>query len=182
MSLNNTSRGYGWLSIGLHWIVAAGVIVMFAIGLRAGALGEAGDRAGRSEAMGWHIAIGSVLVLLILPRLIAHYTQRQPEPLAQHKALNALASITHHLLLVALLIMIVSGPLAVWSGGRPLNFAGVLPIPSPFAERNQAVHELAEQLHLVGRVALFFLIPIHVIGALKHIFTARTFRMLKPES
>ena len=182
MSAENTASGYGWLSIGLHWLTAAGVLLMFSIGLRADALGEAGDRAGRAEAMGWHIGVGSVLVLFLAWRIVSHYTQRQPDPLPQPALLNLVAALTHHGLLLALLILIVSGPLAVWSGGGPINVAGVLPLPSPFAERNDAVHEAAEQAHAIGRYMLYGLVPVHILGAMKHLLQARRFRMLKPQA
>lgn len=170
MSLKNTKTGYSWYTIALHWIAVVGILIMFTIGLRADALGEAGDRAGRGEAMGWHIAIGSVLVLILVVRVLNHYLQKQPEDPPQPKPLNLIASLTHHGLLIAILILGVSGPLAVWSGGNAINFAGVLPIPSPFADRHDGIHELAEQGHAVGRYMLYVLIPLHVLGALKHLF------------
>jgi cytochrome b561 len=170
MAMTNTKSGYGLISITLHWIAAIGVILMFAIGLRADALGEAGDRAGRGEAMGWHVAIGSVLAIFLITRIVAHYTQKQPEDPPQPKYLNVIANLNHHLLLLGILVLVISGPLAIWSGGRPINFAGVLPIPSPFAERNDAVHEFAEQAHAVGRYMLYVLIPLHLLGVLKHVF------------
>jgi cytochrome b561 len=76
-------------------------------------------------------------------------------------------------LLLGILIQIISGPLAVWSGGRAINVFDVFSIPSPFAERNQGIHEIAELMHAVGRWALIVFIGLHVLGALKHIFIDR---------
>jgi cytochrome b561 len=179
----NTKSGYGLITISLHWIAVIGIAVMFLIGWRADELGEAGDRAGRIEAMGWHIAIGSVLALILIARIAQHYLQKQPVPPAQPRALNIISSLTHNLLLLAILILIVSGPMAIWSNGGSVKFAGMWPIPGPFAEKNEGLHELFEQAHAVGRYALYVLIPLHLLGVLKHVFIDKDgvlMRMLAP--
>lgn len=182
MSLTNTQRGYGWLSIALHWIAVVGILTMFWFGLNADWAGEAGDRAARRAWMGLHISTGATLAAIFALRIVAHYAQRQPDAPPQPKPLNLLASATHHLLLLALLVLIVSGPLAVFSGGNAINVWGVFEIPSPTGE-NDALHEFAEAAHAVGRYMLYGLIPLHVLGVLKHVFIDRDntlSRMLTP--
>lgn len=173
MSLANSAKGYGLLSIALHWLGAAAVIAMLVIGLQADWAGEAGDRARRSELLGVHIALGASVALLILARIAAHYLQRQPEPTPQPRVLNLVSKAVHHLLLLALVLLFISGPMAVWSGARDISVFGAFAIPSPFAERNEGVHEIAEQIHAVGRYMLYVLIPLHVLGALKHLVIDR---------
>lgn len=168
MQWANTKAGYGWASIILHWAAFFAVIAMFWTGLAAAAAGDAGDRAARGAYMGLHISIGASVALILLARVLASYAQPKPAPLKQAAWLNTLATGVHHLLLLALLIQIVSGPLAVWSGGRAIGVFDLFEIPSPFAQENEAIHEAAETAHLVGRVLLFFLIPIHILGTLKH--------------
>jgi cytochrome b561 len=59
----------------------------------------------------------------------------------------------------------------------------VFSIPSPFAARNQGVHEFAELMHAIGRWAHCRAISLHVLGALKHAFIDRDGvlrRMLAP--
>jgi cytochrome b561 len=185
MQWSNTKSGYGWLSIALHWFAALGVLLMLTIGLRADALGEAGDRAGRAAAMGWHISVGATLIVFLLARIIAHYAQPQPEAPPQPRALNLLSSATHNLLLLAILLLILSGPMAVWTGGRAINVWNVISLPSPFAARNEGAHELAETVHAVGRYMLYVLIPLHLIGVAKHVFIDKDGvlgRMLSPKA
>lgn len=184
MQLTNTDKGYGWASILLHWLAAIGVLTMLAIGLRADALEEAHDHAGHIAFMGWHISIGASLLVIALLRVFAHYAQRQPDPPAQPPPLRIIARATHHLLLLAILILFVSGPLTVWSGGRPIRIWDAIALPSPFAARNEGVHEFAENLHAVGRYMLYVLVPLHVAGALKHLLIDRDTvfkRMLVPQ-
>lgn len=169
MTWTNTKDSYGWLAIALHWIAAFGVIAMFASGLAADAAHEQGDRATFVARMGLHISIGATLFAFFAARIILHYTQPTPVKPVQANWLNVLATAVHHLLLLGILIQIVSGPLAVWSGGRAINIFGIVALPSPFGARVESVHEFAETLHLVGRATIFITLPIHVLGALKHL-------------
>lgn len=185
MSLMNTQDRYGWLTIALHWIAGFGVIAMFATGIQAYLAEEAGDRAARGAAMGLHISIGATLFVFFLARVALHYAQARPEKPAQSKLLNTLSTIVQHALLLAILIQIVSGPLAVWSGGRDIHAFDLFTLPSPFAERNEGVHEFAEVLHVIGRLTILLLLPLHVLGALKHLMLDRDgvfSRMLWPRA
>jgi cytochrome b561 len=164
----NTQRGYGWLSIALHWLAAVAIVFMLWSGFSADFAEDAGDREGRAALMRLHIGFGASVLLLLLARVVASYAQPRPAPPEQAPALKLAAALTHQALLAAILIQIISGPLAVWSGGRPINVFDWFAIPGPFAERNEGVHEFAELLHAIGRWSLVALISLHVLGALKH--------------
>lgn len=183
MQWTNTKSGYGWLSIGLHWLAAIAIIIMIVTGFRADWAGDAGDRAARSMLMGWHISLGATFALILLARVFASYAQPRPTAPEQAPALKFLSNATHQVLLLAILLQVISGPLAVWSGGRAINVFDIFSIPTPFAERNQGVHEIAELLHGIGRWALVGAIALHVVGALKHAIIDRdgvVARMLRP--
>jgi len=183
MQWTNDKRGYGWLSIALHWVAAAIIIIMLITGFRADMAGEAGDREARAMLMGWHISIGAAFALVLLARVVASYAQVRPAPPEQAPTLKFLSSATHQLLLIAILIQVISGPLAIWSGGRAINIFDIVSIPSPFADRNQGVHEIAEVLHAIGRWMLIALISLHIAGAVKHALIDRDGvlrRMLAP--
>jgi cytochrome b561 len=183
MQWKNDSRTYGWLAIGLHWLAAIAVFVMLYLGFSAEMAEEAGDREARAALMGLHISFGVTFALILLARVVSSYVQPRPAPVEQAPALQFVARVTHQLLLIAILIQVVSGPLAVWSGGRPINVFSLFAIPGPFAERNEGVHEIAEVLHAIGRWMLIVLISVHVLGALKHVVIDRDGvmrRMLAP--
>jgi cytochrome b561 len=180
----NSREGYGWLSIVLHWLAAIAVIVMLATGFRADMAGDAGDREMRAALMGLHVSFGAAFALVLLARVLASYAQPRPSPPEQAPALKFMASATHQILLLAILIQVISGPLAVWSGGRAINIFDVVSIASPFAERNDGVHEFAEVMHAIGRWTLVVAIALHVAGALKHAMIDRDGvlqRMLAPK-
>lgn len=179
MQLHNTSESYGWVAIGLHWAIAAGVVAMFAIGLTA----AGAPREARGAIMGWHISVGFFVLLLVLVRTYWSLTQPKPIPPPQGQLLNSLAFMVHWTLLAGVLLLVFSGPLAVLSGGRDISVFGVLTIPTPFAERNDGVHEAAEVAHAIGRAVVFFGLLIHVIASLKHLVIDRDgvfSRMLRP--
>jgi cytochrome b561 len=183
MQWTNSKDGFGWLSIALHWTAAIAVILMFVTGFRADMAAEAGDRAARAALMGWHIGLGASFFLILLLRVVSSYAQPRPTPPEQTPLLKFLSAATHQVLLLGILIQIISGPLAIWSGGRAINVFDVFSIPSPFAERNESIHEIAELMHAVGRWALIVFIGLHVLGALKHVFIDRDGimrRMLAP--
>lgn len=179
----NTKDGYGWIAIALHWVAVLAIVLMLVIGFRAEQLAEAGDRAGRAAAMGWHIGIGTMLWLVLFARVLSSWLQPKPTPVEQPPHFMWLARATHQLLLVAILIQLISGPLAVWSGGRAINVFDMFALPSPFSERNQAIHELAEVLHGIGRWAIIVLGTLHIVAVIKHTFFDRDRvlqRMLAP--
>lgn len=167
MQITNSERSYGLLSIGLHWLGAIGVILLLVIGLQADWAGEAGDRARRAELMAWHISVGVTFAAVLLARVVSHYGQKQPTPVPQPRAMVFVSKGVQHMMLLAVVLLVISGPMAVWSAGRALNVWDAFSIPGPFAERNEAVHETAETIHAIGRYMLYVLIPLHILGALK---------------
>ena len=179
----NSKTGYGWVSIALHWLAAIAVFAMLFTGFNADFAGEAGDRAKRAMFMGWHISLGASFALVLLARVFASYAQPRPTPPERAPLLKFLSSATHQILLIAILTQVLSGVLAVWSGGRAINVFDVISIPSPFAERNQGAHEIAEVIHAIGRWTIVGALTLHVLGTLKHAMIDRDGvlqRMLAP--
>ena len=173
MQWGNTSKTYGWAAIILHWLAALGVLTMLYIGLSAGWAEDAHDMAKHRALMALHFSVGITFWLIFAARIALHYAQRSPDPPKQHAVLNLGSKITQNGLLLAVALLIISGPLLILSGARAINVWGVISLPSPFAARNHDVHEIADTLHMIGRYALYVLIPLHVLGALKHLMLDR---------
>jgi cytochrome b561 len=183
MALLNTRDTYGWATILLHWITAFGVIAMFATGFLAEQVGESQGRDAARALMRLHFSIGMTLFVFFAARIVLHYVQQRPEMAPGSAFLHRVAVAVHHLLLLGLLIQIISGPLAIWSGGRAIDVFGVVSLASPFAERNEGVHEVAEIAHAVGRWTIIAALSLHVLGAFKHLLIDRDgvfLRMLWP--
>ena len=73
------------------------------------------------------------------------------------------------LFLLMIAVLIVTGPLAVWSTGQPLQVFDLLAIPSPFAARVDWLHEACEEVHGAATKLFWPLIGLHVAGAVKHL-------------
>ncbi len=168
----NDRNAYGWVAIALHWLAAIGVLTMLFTGFAAGAAEDHHDVAQHRALMGVHFAVGVSFFTIFVLRIASHYLQKAPLEPDQSGALRFLARATHNLLLLMIAVQIVSGPLMIWSGAHPIN-AGFILIPTPFAVRNPNLHEIAENLHLIGRWSLVALISLHVLGAMKHLFLDR---------
>lgn len=164
----NDRNSYGWLSIALHWLAAIAIGFMLYTGLNADFAEEAHNQDLHRAFLGQHISLGASFALILLARVVASYAQLKPVKPPQPSLLNLLATLTQHLILIAIVVQIISGPLIVWSGARPINVFSLFSIPSPFAERNRDLREILELAHNIGRWTLEIAIPIHILGALKH--------------
>jgi cytochrome b561 len=177
MSIANTRQAYGWAAIALHWISAVGVIALYFLGER---MEDAPDRAAKIAAQGLHVSVGVLLFTFLAARLLWSASQPKPHPLEHRRAFRFLAGAVQVLFLLMIAVLIVTGPLAVWSTGRAIEVFGLFALPSPFPARAQAVHEFAEEVHGLASKLFWPLIVLHVGGALKHLVVDRdaTFRRI----
>jgi cytochrome b561 len=140
---------YGRLSRLTHWGGALLVLTLLALGQIAEELPKGPER---KALWAWHIAIGVFAFLPLLARLLWR--------------VQALVS-GHAALLAVLALMIVTGPLMIWSDGAPIHVLGWFALPTPIGE-HKALHYYAGRLHGVGSTLMIVLVAIHLVGALRH--------------
>ncbi|MCB1439612.1 MAG: cytochrome b/b6 domain-containing protein [Nitratireductor sp.] len=147
--------GYSKTQIALHWIIAVLLIPQF---LFNDAIGEAFRTALRGTSTTFdpvvfsHVAIGFLIGLLVLLRLVIRLRRGAPKPPEQeHPLLKIAASVTHWAFYALLVLLPVSGAVA-WFG---LN------------------HDAGE-VHEVLKTILLVLVILHVVGALFHQFYLKT--------
>ncbi|MCC7429003.1 MAG: cytochrome b/b6 domain-containing protein [Alphaproteobacteria bacterium] len=163
------AAGYSGVSIALHWIVAALTIYLFVNGEQFAGLPR-GPEAGALRAL--HNSVGMIAILVFALRIVWRIRRGTPPAGNESPALNLLAGLVHWGLLAALVVLSVTGPLAIWSGGRGIAVFGLFTIPSPMA-RNGAVHLWSEVIHGYASDALVPLVLLHVAGAIKHSLSVR---------
>lgn len=170
MSLVNTKTAYGWAAIAMHWISAIGVIALYLLGER---MEEAPDRAAKIAAQDLHVSVGVLLLTFLVARLLWSASQPHPRSLERNRWLRIAGTAVHVLFLLMIAVLVVTGPLSLWSTGRPIQVFDLFSLPSPFPVRVGWLHELAEEVH--GAVTKLFwpLIVLHVGGALKHLVVER---------
>ena len=181
MSLGNTKSSYGWIAIGLHWISAAGVIALYFLGER---MEDAASRAEKLAAQQVHVSVAMLLFIFLAARIAWSATQPSPSPLEPNRALQIIAKAVQGLFMLMILVLLVTGPLAIWSTTRPIEIFNLMSIPSPFPVRNQGLHELMETVHGAATKLFWPLLVPHVGGALKHVIVDRDgvmLRMLRPQ-
>ena len=166
MTFRNTRAAYGWAAIALHWISAGGVLALYLLGER---MEEAPDRAAKVAAQDLHVSVAVLLFAFLAARLLWSASQPEPAPLERNRWLRLAARVVQGLFLLMILVLLVTGPLAIWSAARPIQVFDLFAIPSPFPTRVDWLHEGAEEVHGAATKLFWPLIALHVAGALKHL-------------
>ena len=169
MAMQDATNHYGKISRINHWLGALLVLALLGIGLYFEDMPK-GDT--KRFWIQLHLAIGTVALLVLAFRIVWRMLSTSPRALPQHAALQTLSKTVHWLLLIGMAILIVTGPLSLWSIGRPFGIYDWLSFPSPFAEF-RALHKPLENIHgLISKIMLL-LIGLHVAGVLKHVIIDR---------
>ena len=155
---------YGWISILLHWFTAIIIIVLWVVGKSImNAVPEEVD-AQRSL----HVSIAASAWLLIFVRIVWRARSGHPHLHGQTVFIHRVAMADHYAMLLAIVFMLLSGPVMVWSGGNAIDVFGWISIPGPIGE-SASTRELARLIHSTASIVLLWLVLLHVGGALKHL-------------
>lgn len=181
MKLRNDKARYGWVAIGLHWLVAVAVFALFGLGLYMVDLGYY-DPWYRS-APNLHRSVGLTLLAVVLIRVTWRVLSPPPAPLANHHRWEqAGARLAHWGLLGLLLVAMISGYLISTADGAGIPVFGLFEVPS-VTGRQSGLEDSAGLVHYWSTWALVVLAGLHGLAALKHHFIDRDAtlkRMLRP--
>lgn len=169
MSMTDRESGYGWLTIALHWIGAALVVTLFLIGEQLEELARGPER---TETLALHVSFGAIAVVVLGARILWRIVQRSPAAPDQPPAIKLLSSLVQWALLAAIGVLILTGPVIQWSGGRSVDVFGLVSILSMMPEM-RTLHGILEEVHEFASHALIPLLALHVLGALKHLVIDR---------
>ena len=150
----------------LHWLTAILVLATFPIGI---AMVEAGlARPTQDLLFVLHKNGGIIILALVLLRLI--YRAMNPAPPLPDTMpgwQRQVASATHWLLYLLVIVMVVSGYTRVKAAGFPLEWFDAMGIPS-LVPKSESLAKTAENIHLTVRFALAALILMHLGAAVLH--------------
>ena len=164
----NTRKGYSAVQIALHWLIAALIVCQFVFHESMVDAWRASRRGGDATApltfaAQAHIWGGLAVLAFALWRLWLRQTRGVPAAPAEEAApLRMAAHVTHVTLYALMILMPVTGATA-WFGGIGA----------------------ASEIHEILRVPLFFLVLIHLLGALFQHFWLKTNvlnRIVRPEA
>ena len=150
-----------------HWAIALLIIVVWPVGLL---IDATADIAWLNTLLYFiHENLGVTIWLLALARLawrFIHPPPPLPESLPAH--MRAAAHATHVALYVILLVQPIGGFITTNAFGFPLDWFGILPLPSPEGE-NEALGNMVKFGHWAVGMALVVVLAAHVGGAFYHL-------------
>lgn len=165
MSATSQSAVPGNLARLVHWLMAAMILGLFALGI---ALEEFPRGSSRDFAMMLHQSFGLLFVALLLVRLGV-----RPAAAATGSAFGRWSARAMHAALYALMFATpLAGLGSQWARGRASDFFGLLSLPSPLAP-DRALAKMLGEVHETAAVALLVLAGIHALAALWHHFVRR---------
>jgi cytochrome b561 len=173
-----TQARYSTVAIILHWLIAALLVWIVLLGWQAGDL----EGSAKIAPLQLHKPLGILVLLLTLARLAWRLTRRPPVINPDLKSWERrLALVVHWGFYAVLLILPLSG-WAMVSASKlitvyPIDMFGLFDWPALSfltnlpADQMKSIHELLEEAHhLIAKIIIYGLIPLHVLGALKHQF------------
>ena len=177
MNWKNTSDRYGSLSIGMHWLMLALLIAVYAAINLHDFAPKGSDL--RAELKVLHFMLGlSVLALVfarIAIRLFSGLAPRITPPLPRWQKWPSEAM--HIALYVFMLSMPVLGWLAVSAKGAPIVFFG-LQLPVLISQDKELYDWLKEIHQMIGTIG-YYLISLHAAAALIHHYVLRDNTLLR---
>ncbi|KFZ30841.1 cytochrome B561 [Pseudidiomarina salinarum] len=153
---------YSGLSRINHWLGLIFVVIMMTLGYM---MFFATDRAAGNYAETAHIGIGFFAFWFILWRTV--YRLRQGFPKTHSSKLkNAVARSIHYLILLILIVLILTGPLYLFTENEALTVFNWFSINLDLTAL-AAIHEPVEEIHkLAGIYILPILLIVHIAAAM----------------
>jgi cytochrome b561 len=171
---------YTTIAIVLHWIVAILIIINIALGFFADSVPDSYAR----SVVDLHKSIGITVLGLVILRILwraAH--QPPPMPAAYSPLKRLLAHAAHGTLYLLILALPISGWMhdSAWKAAatHPMSLYGVIPWPrigwieNVEPVQKEHLHDVFFAAHVYFGYALYLLLALHIIGALKHQFWDR---------
>ncbi|KMO35603.1 cytochrome B561 [Methylobacterium variabile] len=160
---------YTALSQALHWLTVALVLAVLPLAWVAVSL-PASPSKGFFFQM--HKSVGLTILVIVAIRILWRAWNPAPPEVYVPRGLAILGRINHWLLYLVFLLMPVSGFVMSAAAGSTTQYFYLFPIP-PFMEKNKAVSDLADQIHLVGQYAVYALVALHVLATAWHLIVRR---------
>ena len=172
----NGKSGYGLVSQTIHWLTAALLVAIVALGLYSSTLPR--DTEWRDEILLFHKSLGLLIIVLTLVRLAWVGFSPAKLSVAKLKRWEVIAArVGHVLLYLILLLMPLSGVIFSGGAGREVGFFNIftlpqfLPLDPALLPRQQYYYKLGKFLHEnVFQWALYAIFAAHIAGVVKHHF------------
>jgi cytochrome b561 len=122
----------------------------------------------RQRTLVLHTSIAITTYALLWLRIVWRFAYGHPGPLTkQGRFFFLVGKWVHILMLVALAVMLISGPLLVWTMGEPIRVFDWFAISSPL-EANVELNVMLHAVHGGAAMLIFVAILLHIGGVYKH--------------
>ncbi|GAA4860644.1 cytochrome b [Luteimonas vadosa] len=165
MQLKNTRERWGIVSQALHWLIVLLILGQGTVGLWMEDLRNGPDKL---QVYALHKSFGLTILALAVLRLLWRWYAGRPEPVPGIPRWQvSIARLSHWLLYALLLAIPLSGWLLNSAAGFPLQWFGLFDLPAIAAQDN-ALHELAEEIHEFLFWTLVSVAALHAAAAFHH--------------
>lgn len=162
--MTNQNR-YSAISTINHWVTALLVVVMLALGYTVAA---APSDIIEEYVLGIHISLGFFVFLFVAWRVMFRLYEGFPENVGETAWERWIAYVTHRAILFLLALMVVTGPMYLFTENECVNVFNWFSVCVPL-EGLSIIHEPMEWLHVyIGLYLLPALLVLHFIGAIRH--------------
>ena len=165
-NINRTS--YTNLAIILHWLLAGLLVFQLCVGVFMVDIPKGPDSS-RALWFNFHKSAGILITTLILLRLL--WRMKNPAPALPDSIRGwqrLISNANHFSLYVCMIVMPLSGIVGSIFSKYPIKFFGIT-LPR-LAEPNEIIKTFLSDVHHYFAIAFIFLISIHILAALKHLF------------
>lgn len=129
----DTKNSFGWISIALHWINAVLILTLLYFGLKIAYYAPVRAQIPQfADWRMWHESIGTLAIPFLVARVVWRTRSGKPKTHDQHPWLALAADTVWRLLLAAVLLQAITGPLWRWWRGGSLEVFHRFEIPTPF--------------------------------------------------
>ncbi|MGF1766243.1 cytochrome b [Enterovibrio makurazakiensis] len=151
-------------TIFFHWLVAISFIAVLAFGLYVEDLPKGPEK---GELIGLHKSFGVLVLVLAASRLLWRFKEGAISSIpGSPRWQEKIAAGVHHLLLLATLLMPISGIAMSIGGGRDVGVFGFTLITA--GEKNELLGQIGHTTHEVLANIVIVTLALHLLGALKH--------------
>lgn len=176
MRLRSDPRRWDAVTRTLHWLVAALILALFALGWLARL---APLTPGKISLFYWHKSLGLLVLALVLIRLGWRAGNRPPALPAGLAAWEPLVARATHVFLYFLIVLLpLSGWLIDSASGIPFQIFWRVPLPA-IVPVSAGIEHLAEVVHLSASWALAVVLVGHIGAALRHHFVLHNTVLLR---
>lgn len=169
MELDSTDR-LSTLTKTLHWLVAVFIIGLLSVGVYM-------TETETGWLYPWHKSFGFIALFIVIIRVLWRIKNGWPHPVAQYSSIEqGLATWTHWVLIIATVMLPVSGLLMSYFGGHGLDVFGLEVIarqvnpdnPATVIAHSKALASFFNAVHYWSGYIIIAAITVHIAGALKH--------------